>query len=432
MQQPKRFQAPTLAEAYDKVRRELGDSAVILSTRKAFSPGLFGQPGRQFVEVVARLTPPTPDVKRPTLEQDAAAHDLVRSVAEATAAAPMGTRAPRELPATPPQLAAVSAGRSEDDAPWLRQVDEMRGMLEQLLAERMVLKPQVETQPVAASPVVASARPGDTALRDRLVERGLPAELATAVTADLDIADEAAQAAAVQRRLVAKMPPSPVLHLARRRAVFLVGPSGAGKTTLAVRLALQLEREQGMRVVIAGTDVNRAGGPQQLMAFGAVTGIETRLCYVPDDLEALLAEDDVDVVIVDTAGHTGQRRDRMMELNAFLQTARQRAVLLTLPATMKGADLSATAAAFGVLGLDGVAVTRCDETVHFGAVAGVSVEAALGVAFTTHSDQVSDAAAAGDPVRLASATLRGQWETETTVPSPAETGAPRRQLARVG
>ena len=54
MQQPKRFQAPTMAEAYDQVRRELGDQAVILSTRKAFAPGLFGQPGRQFVEVVAR------------------------------------------------------------------------------------------------------------------------------------------------------------------------------------------------------------------------------------------------------------------------------------------------------------------------------------------------------------------------------------------
>src|SRR5690606_30617945 len=62
----------------------------ILSTRKAYSPGLFGQPGRPFVEVVARI-PGGGDAhpERPSFDQDMAAHDLVRAIAEATAAAPL-------------------------------------------------------------------------------------------------------------------------------------------------------------------------------------------------------------------------------------------------------------------------------------------------------------------------------------------------------
>ncbi|MFA7248982.1 MAG: hypothetical protein WC273_05055, partial [Dehalococcoidia bacterium] len=88
MQQPKRFQAATLGEAYAMVRAELGGDAIILSTRKAASPGLFGQPGRQFVEVVAHLPEPLEEPRpgrRPTFDQDMAAHELVRGIAEAAA-----------------------------------------------------------------------------------------------------------------------------------------------------------------------------------------------------------------------------------------------------------------------------------------------------------------------------------------------------------
>jgi flagellar biosynthesis protein FlhF len=436
MQQPKRFQAPTLAEAYEQVRESLGESAVILSTRKAFAPGLFGQPGRQFVEVVARVPKEAAaEAKRPTLDQDAAAHDLARSFAEAAAAAPMpeaartqfaafqqaaapGDLSPAAIEAEPAASAAPAAASSE---PWSRQLDQMRGMLEQLMADRMDAR-------------IADGSAAVRAMKDRLVRHGMPGALASTLLGEVDRAasgDEAALAAAVERRLAAKLPPTVNLNPQRRRALFLVGPGGAGKTTLAVRLALQLQREHGLRVVVAGTDVNRVGAPQQLTAFGAVTGLDARLCYAPDELAVILDEPGVDLVIVDTAGHTGLRRDRMAELSAMLQPARQRMVLLAVPATMKASDLQETVAAFSAVGVDGMAVTRCDETNHLGAAAAVALESSIGVAFTTHSEQVSDPAQPADNLALASAVVHARWPT----PAPASTGgrpAAPRHLAKVG
>ncbi|HSG91294.1 MAG TPA: hypothetical protein VLA56_18910, partial [Pseudomonadales bacterium] len=164
---------------------------------------------------------------------------------------------------------------------------------------------------------------------------------------------------------------------------------------------------------------------------GAVTGLDVRLCYAPGELEAILAEPGVDVVIVDTPGHNGLRRDRMAELSSFLQAARQRSVLLTVPATMKASDLTDVVSAFSALALDGVVVTRCDETSHFGHLAGVLIEAALGVAYTTRSDQVSDAPMAGDNLALAEAIVDAQWPAATLAPVPQRV-ADDRPLAKVG
>src|SRR5690606_20343047 len=149
------------------------------------------------------------------------------------------------------------------------------------------------------------------------------------------------------------------------------------------------------------------------------------------ELEAILAEPGVDVVIVDTPGHNGLRRDRMAELSSFLQAARQRSVLLTVPATMKASDLTEVVSAFSAVALDGVVVTRCDETTHFGHLAGVLIEAALGLAYTTRSDQVSDAPVPADNAALAEAIVEAQWPTSTAVVAPRR-GVEARTLAKVG
>jgi flagellar biosynthesis protein FlhF len=207
-----------------------------------------------------------------------------------------------------------------------------------------------------------------------------------------------------------------------------VGPGGAGKTTVAVRLGLELERANGLRVALAGTDVNRAGAPQQLLAYGAATGLPVHLCYGTEELDELLRSGSADVVIVDTPGHNGLKRDRMAELGAFLGVARTRSVLLTLPATMKGSDLTDVVAAFSTVGVDGLVATRCDETSHFGALVDVAVDAAIGFAYTTHSDQVSEAPRTADNLALATAVVAAEW----TAPSPVNAASAPRRLARVG
>ena len=120
----------------------------------------------------------------------------------------------------------------------------------------------------------------------------------------------------------------------------------------------------------------------------------------------------------------------MAELNAFTQVARRRSVLLVLPATMKAIDVNDVVAAYSVVGVDGLALTRCDETATFGPLVSVAIDAAIGVAYTTHSDQVSDAPRGGDNLALATAVTTGRWNIPAGDRSRTPAASPT--LARVG
>lgn len=444
MLQPKRFQGDTLAEAYQNVRAELGSQAVILSTRKVTAPGLFGQPGRTFVEVVAHLPAgeqAAPEGVRPTLEQDVAAHELVRGVAEAAAAGmaidPADELLERDAMDLAPPFANEMAGRGAAEAGSMdripaaapasdaastdqaligdlaRQLAEMRGMLDRMSNERTAER-------IERGPDVLRE------CRALLEEQGMAGPLATTLLDQVGGAivrggDREAALRTLERKVAAKLPQPPRLPLARRPlAVVLVGPGGAGKTTMAVRLGLDLQRRHSVRVTLAGTDVTRAGAPQQVTAFASATGLDAELCYAPAELRALMTAPRSDVVVVDTPGHNGTRRDRMAELNAFIEATPRRVVLLVLPATMKGADLRQVAQAYGPLGIDGLVFTRCDETSTYGALLGVAIESSTGVAYTTHSDQVSEAPQAADNLLLASAMISGRWATPARTAPPAE------------
>src|SRR5262249_4053132 len=125
---------------------------------------------------------------------------------------------------------------------------------------------------------------------------------------------------ATERALAALIAPPPALDFDRAgQVVFVVGPHGAGKTSIAVRLAREIQGPR--RAIVRGTDVARAGAPHQLMASAAAAGVEARLCYTPSELRALLHAESSNVVIVDTIAHSGTRSDRMAELKAYAALA---------------------------------------------------------------------------------------------------------------
>ncbi len=151
------------------------------------------------------------------------------------------------------------------------------------------------------------------------------------------------------------------------RLVCLIGASGSGKTSLCAKLAAA-HKEKGRKVVWICADTIHTGAIALARAYTDTLGIPLRLAYTPEELaETVKAESSADLILVDTAAVNPVNRTEVIELGAYLTTLPARSTYLVAPATAKEADLNEAAAAFGLFKLNGVVLTKVDETGFYGA-----------------------------------------------------------------
>jgi signal recognition particle subunit SRP54 len=161
----------------------------------------------------------------------------------------------------------------------------------------------------------------------------------------------------------------------------LCGLQGAGKTTLAGKLAAYL-RKQGKMPVLAACDVQRPAAIQQLQIVGKQ--VETSVFTIPGADPVRIAREAVawakanlaDVVILDTAGRLHVDDTLMDELRAVRDATQPSDILLVLDA-MTGQDAVNVAREFDqAIGVGGFVLTKIDGDTRGGAA--ISVRAVVG------------------------------------------------------
>jgi flagellar biosynthesis protein FlhF len=150
----------------------------------------------------------------------------------------------------------------------------------------------------------------------------------------------AASALDVQR-FARRVTPAPMARGERSPFVIaLVGPTGAGKTTSAIKLALSAHAFGGRTVGFVTLDTYRAGAVAQLETYAEVARLPLEVAYDAADARAALERlAHCDVVVVDTPGRGPRTGDDDDPWRLLLAALAPDEVHLVVPATMR-ADLA--------------------------------------------------------------------------------------------
>ncbi|MHB1131282.1 MAG: signal recognition particle protein [Chloroflexota bacterium] len=164
--------------------------------------------------------------------------------------------------------------------------------------------------------------------------------------------------------------------------IMLVGLQGAGKTTAAAKLALQL-RKQGQRPLLVAADVRRPAAVQQLMTLGKQVDVPVHhdAGATPPVIAAnalvRARETASSVVIVDTAGRLHIDEEMMNEVVEIRDRVSPQETLLVADA-MTGQEAVRIADEFNKrIGLTGLILTKVDGDARGGAA--LSMRSVTGV-----------------------------------------------------
>ena len=218
-------------------------------------------------------------------------------------------------------------------------------------------------------------------------------------------ADEVKAVVATEVEKVLTPVAKPLLIGERKPFVALVvGVNGSGKTTTIGKLAAKF-RAEGRSVMLAAGDTFRAAAIDQLNIWGGRSGASV-IARAPGADAAGLAFDaltqargeDVDVLLVDTAGRLQNKAVLMDELQKIVRVMKKvdpavpHAVLLVLDATVGQNALSQVEVFRDLAGVTGLVMTKLDGTARGGILVAIAAKYGMPVHFIGVGEGIDDLA----------------------------------------
>jgi fused signal recognition particle receptor len=184
--------------------------------------------------------------------------------------------------------------------------------------------------------------------------------------------------------------------------IMVVGVNGVGKTTTIGKLA-NLFKSQGLKVVLGAADTFRAAAVDQIKIWGDRVGVDVVSKGMNTDPAAVAfeavkygAEQNADIVIIDTAGRLHNKVNLMNELSKIKRVMDKQVddapheVMLVLDAST-GQNAFEQAKQFtAATDVSSLALTKLDGTAKGGVVIGISDQFKIPVKYIGVGEQMND------------------------------------------
>ncbi|NNE43103.1 MAG: hypothetical protein HKN12_02755 [Gemmatimonadetes bacterium] len=178
------------------------------------------------------------------------------------------------------------------------------------------------------------------------------------------------------------------------RSTMLVGPSGAGKTTVLTKIAAS-RVARGERPVILAADGESVAGEDTLEAVAAALDLPFETAFHASRIEEAVERHGLNqTYLVDPPGRTPFERDGVEELRALAAAVPGVEVVPVIPATLDLDEARLAMEGYSPLGAERVIVTKLDELARPGRFLDLSAALGLPVAWVSYGRTARGANAA--------------------------------------
>lgn len=323
----KTYIAESVPHAMTLARREMGDDAILIQTRrretvdasKRFEVtfGVVPGPGSE--------PPPPVNVDRSSKRKPAKDH-------------------PAPDPAADTEVA--------------RQLGSLR---RELAALQTMIKQSALGKPPGLQDNVAASKAYHTLLEND-IDADLAADLVRAIAPDEPSLPEAVQA---QLAMLVRIDSSIAQD---GKAVVLMGPPASGKTTSLIKLAVEYGLKRGNPIEIFSLSLGKTSVDRTLEAMTAILGVPCEPLANAAALESALARPRAagTLVLIDTNGYGGGASDEEMELASILASGEKADVHLVLPAAWHRVSVRQSVDRFEIFQPVRLLFTMLDQAAVFG------------------------------------------------------------------
>jgi len=185
------------------------------------------------------------------------------------------------------------------------------------------------------------------------------------------------------------------ISMGSKKIMMFVGPTGVGKTTTIAKLAARyaFQKHRKYKVGIITLDTYRIGAVEQLMTYARMMKLSIEAVVDPGDfVEALNRLRNNDIILIDTVGSSQHDKEKVDKINSFLgvNTFASIDVNLVLSATTKYEDLKDIYNNFSILPIDTLVFTKLDETLKIGNIFSLIYDEKKPISYFSIGQEVPD------------------------------------------
>ncbi len=366
----KTFTGSSLSEAIVKAKQEFGSNIILLESKQI--PASRTKTGTKLAQITVSVDPEQP-VPQKNVE----------------------AWAPPRLDTKKPQAPTVkSPAKGDNDfnkviQNILAKKPKVKDQENKILDELASLKDQINQLQVNSKSEPTDSLPAFySEVRDEMMDKGMQQKLADRLIRRAYSITENGPTAGKQeiinsviielRNMFKKYNYKKTAPKKKNKVVLMVGGTGTGKTTSAMKLAAHQEIFGKKEVLVVSTDLY--GPSEALKAFSKMNGTEVLEKKRVDELTQLMKSAEQDVVIVDTPGESPFAPNYLKKLEEYVKAVKPSDIFLVLPMTTDIKDMYLSAALYMLLKPSGIILTKFDETAQPGKIFSIIDELKLPVA----------------------------------------------------